>query len=86
MVRTSKYGIENLVLMMGLLQTEIGFLSVIVDTFENSQWTTLIQNNGVTRSGAVQSLLSRHQIVRTKYSHQVTVCALLTLMQKDYNH
>lgn len=52
----------------------------------NSGWTTLIENTGVTSSGVAQPLLSGRDVVRTKYSHQVTACILITLTHKDYNH
>ena len=59
--------------MMGALYTEIDFLSVTGDWLDNSGLTTLIKNAGLVRLGVVQSLLSWHLVVRTKYSHQITV-------------
>ena len=82
---TLLYEVCSMVYLMGLLRTEIFFLSVIGDRTENSGWT-MVQNAGVIRSGIAQSLLSGHDVVRTKHSHQVTACTLLTFMHKVYNH
>ena len=43
----TQYGIENLVLMLGPLHTEMAYMSTLGDFLANSGWTTLIYNAGI---------------------------------------
>ena len=81
----NEYGPSELVVMLGPLHIEMAYLSALGDWLENSGWTTLIQNASVTRSGVAESLLSGHDVVRTKYCHQITACVLNSLMHKAYD-
>ena len=81
-----QYGINKFVIMMGALHIEMAFLSTLGDWVEDSGWTTLINNAKVARAGVAQSLLTGHDVARTKYSHEVTLCALYKLLHNAFNH
>ena len=44
-------GIENLILILGPLHTEMAYMSTIGGFLANNGWTTLIYNAGIARSG-----------------------------------
>ena len=44
-------GIENLILMLGPLHTEMAYMSTLGGFLANNGWTTLIYNAGIARSG-----------------------------------
>ena len=77
------YGLQNLVLMLGALQIEIVLLSCLGDWLQDSGWTTALSNAGVTSSGN-DSLLSGHEVGKTKYVHQVTALTLYQLMKDAF--
>ena len=70
--------------MMGPLHTEMAFMNTVGDLLKDSGWTTIITNAHVARSGVAESLVSGHDVVRTKYSHQVTASALYKLQHQAY--
>ena len=74
----------NFVVMMGPLHTEMAFMSVIGDLLEDSGWNTILTNARVVRPGVSEALVSAHDVVRTKYSHQVTVAVLFQLRNGAY--
>ena len=74
----------QMVIMMGPLHIEMAFMKTVGDFLKDSGWTTLITNVQVAHSGVAESLLSGHDVVRTKYSHQVTASALYKLQHKAY--
>ena len=78
------YG-EKFVVLMGPLHIEMAFLSTLGDWLEDSGWTTAIGNARIARVGVVQSLVSGHDVARTKYCHQVTACALHMLMHQSHD-
>ena len=71
--------------MLGPLHTEMAFLSALGDLLESRGWKTVIMNACVTISGVAQSLLSGHDVARTKYAHQVTACTLDIQMHETYD-
>ena len=58
---------ENFVVILGVLHTEMTFITALVDSLENSGWSTVIMNAGVARSGVAQSLVLGLDVARTKY-------------------
>ena len=74
------YGRQNLVLMLDAIDIEIVLLSCLGDWLQDSGWTTALLNAGVTSSGN-DSLLSGHEVGKTKYVHQVTALTLHQLMK-----
>ena len=70
--------------MLGPLHIEMVFLSVFGDLVEGTGRTKVVQNAGITRPGVAQALLTGHDVVRTKYVHQVTVCCLDILMHEAF--
>ena len=62
----------------------MAFLSVLGDLVEGTRWTTVVQNESITRPGVAQALLTGHDVVRTKYVHQVKARCLDILMQEAF--
>ena len=81
---TNQCGQERFVIMLGPLHTEMAFLSVLGDLVEGTRWTTVVQNESLTRPGVAQALLTGHDVVRTKYVHQVKARCLDILMQEAF--
>ena len=77
------YGQQNLVLMLGALHIEMVLLSCLGDWIQDSGWPTALSNAGVTSSGN-DSLLSGHEVGKTKYAHQVTALTLYQLMKDAF--
>ena len=77
------YGQQNLVLMLGVLHIEMVLVSCLGDWLKDSGWTTALSNAGVTSSGN-DSLLSGHEVGKTKYAHQVTALTLYQLMKDAF--
>lgn len=70
--------------MLGALHIEKSFLSVLGDWVDNSGWTVALSSAKVTLTGN-QSLVSEHDVAKTKYSYQVTACALHQLIHQCFN-
>ena len=62
----------QLVTIMGPVHTEMASMNTVGNLLKDSGWTTIITNAHVARSGVAESLVSRHDVVRTKYNHHVT--------------
>ena len=77
------YGPQNLVLMLGALHIEMVLLNCLGDWLQDSGWTTALSNAGVKSSGN-DSLLSGHEVGKTKYVHQVTALILYQLMKDAF--
>ena len=77
------YGRQNLVLILYAIDIEIVLLSCLGDWLQDSGWTTALLNAGVTSSGN-DSLLSGHEVGKTKYVHQVTALTLHQLMKDAF--
>ena len=71
--------------MMGALHIEMSTLSALGAWLDDSGWTIALLNANVTTPDN-QSLISGHEVAKTKYCHQVTACTLNSLMQEAYNH
>ena len=76
---------ENFVIILGVLHTEMTFITALVDSLENSGWSTVIMNAGVARSGVAQSLVLGLDVARTKYALQITTCYINILMLVTYD-
>ena len=79
----AKYGQQNLVLILSVLHIEMVLLSCLGNCLQDSRWTTALSNAGVTSSENA-SLLSGHEVRKTKYVHQVTVLTLYQLMKDAF--
>ena len=79
------YGEKKLVVMLGALHIEMVMLSCIGDLLQDSGWTIALSNSGVTSPGN-DSLLTGHNVAKTKYTHQVTALALHRLMKIAYEN
>ena len=70
--------------MLRPLHIEMTFLSALRDLVEGSGWTTVVQNAGITRPEVAQALITGHDVLRTKYFHQVTTCCLDILIHETF--
>ena len=61
--------------MMGALHIEMSTLSALGACLDDSGWTIGLSNANVTTPDN-QSLISGHEVAKTKYCHQVTACTL----------
>ena len=69
--------------MRGAVHIEMVLLSCLGDWLQDSGWTTALSNAGVTSSGN-DSLISGHEVGKTKYVHQVTALTLYQLMKDAF--
>ena len=70
-------------LMCGALHIEMVLLSCLGDWLQDSGWTTAL-SNAVARSSGNNSLLSGHEVGKTKYVYQVTALTLYQLMKDAF--
>ena len=71
----------KLVTMMGPLHTEMAFMSTLGDILKESGWKTITSN---AQPGAAESLMSGHDVVPTKYIHQLTASTLHQLQHQAH--
>ena len=64
------HGEDKLVMMMGLLHTEIDFLTAIGDWLEGSGWIDLLIKSYIKTPGRADSMLQGKQVKRSRYIHQ----------------
>ena len=78
------YGEKTLLVMFGLFHTELAALKALGSWIEDSGWTSVLVQAGVTTPGTADSFLKASHISRTRHAHQVTAAALYVLMDKAY--
>ena len=74
---------HQLVTMIGPLHTEMAFMNTLGNILKDSGWTTIVSNAQIARPVA-ESLVSGHDVVRTKYIHQVTASTLHQLQHQAH--
>ena len=74
---------HQLVTMIGPLHTEMSFMNTLGNILKDSGWTTIVSNVQIARPVA-ESLVSGHNVVRTKYIHQVTASTLHQLQHQAH--
>ena len=74
---------RGLVLILGALHIEMVLHSCLGDWLQDSGWTTALSNAGVASPGN-DSLLSGHEVGKTKYAHQVIALTLYQLMKDAF--
>ena len=79
------YGQQKLVLMLGTLHIKMVMLICLGKWLQDSGWTIPQPNAGITSSGN-DSLISGHDVAKTKYVHQVTASTLCRLMTSAFEH
>ena len=79
------YGEKKLVVMFGGFHTELVALKALGSWIEDSGWTSVLVQAGVTTPGTIDSFLKAWHVSRTCLAHQVTAAALYVLMDKAYN-
>ena len=78
------YGEKKLVVTFGGFHTELAALEALGSWIEDSGWTSVLEQAGVTTPGTADSFLKASHVSRTRHAHQVTAAALYILMDKAY--
>ena len=78
------HGESKFVMMFGGLHLEMAFLKVLGKWIEGSGWVESLIQAGIASSGVADSFLKAVHVTRTRRAHQVTVCALYTLLAEAY--
>ena len=71
-------------MVLGGLHTEMAFMKSIGTLLRQSGWTDVLVNSDITSIGVAESCLSVSHVMRTRYAHQTTCCALSALMKMAY--
>ena len=69
---------------MGQLHTDMAFISTLGDILKDSGWKTITSNAQIAQPGVSESLVSGHDVVRTKYIHQLTASTLHQLQHQAH--
>ncbi|CAG9768418.1 unnamed protein product [Ceutorhynchus assimilis] len=80
----SEFGEELFVVMLGPLHIEKSFLAILGQYLENSGWNAVTGNSGVITSESAEGLLKVSNILKARAIHQVTACALYSLLFEAY--
>ena len=78
------YGEKKLV-MFGGFHTELAALKALGSWIEDSGWTSVLVQAGMTTPGTADSFLKALHISCTRHAHQVTAAVVYVLMDKAYN-
>ena len=78
------YGEKKLLVMFGGFHTELAALKALGSWIEDSGWTSVLVQAGVTTPGTADSFLKASHVSRTRHAHHVTAAALYFLMDKAY--
>ena len=79
-----RYGEDKLVVMLGGLHVEMGFLVMIGSWLNGSGWVESLEESGVSTFGKAESFLKDSHVKRSRYAHQVTACSLYHLLTEAY--
>ena len=71
--------------MLAELHSEMAYLSALGYWLDCSGWVAAITNSEIAKGGVVESFLSDSKVSKTRYAHQVTLCALEILLKRAYN-
>ena len=80
-----EYGVHKFLIMLGGLHIEMEYLSALGDWLDCSGWVAAITNSEIAKGGVAESFLSGSKVSKTKYAHQVALCALEILLKRAYN-
>ena len=80
-----EYGIHRFHIMLGGLHIEMAYLSALGDWLNCCGWVAAITNSEIAKGGVAESFLSSSKVSKTRYNHQVTLCALEILLKRAYN-
>ena len=72
--------------MMGPLHIGMAFMAVIGDWLEESGWDTVFVKSNINTSDRAQSFLWGNKVKRSRYAHQVSLAALIQLIQESFSH
>ena len=71
--------------MFGGFHTELAALKALGSWREDSGWTSVLVQAGVTTPGTADSFLKALHVSRTRHAHQVTAAVVYVLMDKAHN-
>ena len=80
----SEYGENQVVVMMGGLHVEMVMLKVIGNWLEDTGWSNVLCTSEVAEQGTANSFIWGSHVSKTRKAHQITACALYSLMKKAY--
>eukprot|EP00794_Sanderia_malayensis_P004251 gene4251-4816_t len=75
---------KECLIMLGPLHIEMAFLSAIGDWLEGSGWTTVFERAQISTIGRIESFLSGTKVKRSRYAHQVSLAALVTMSHRAF--
>ena len=78
------YGEDRYIVMMGSLHIEIASLKMIGQWLTNSGWECALAQADITIPGRANAIVASHDVARSRYTHQITACALHVLQRKAY--
>ena len=78
------YGEDRYIVMMGSLHFEIASLNMIGQWLTNSGWECVLVQADITIPGKANAILKASHVTRSRYTHQITACALHVLQRKSY--
>ena len=76
---------KSFVWMMGPFHIEMAFMAAIEDWLGGSGWTEIYEVSKVSTSGRIDNFLNSKEVKRTRYSHAVTLSALVTTSKTAFN-
>ena len=79
------YGEDRYIVMMGGLHIEMASLKMIGQWLTNSGWGCALVQADITTPGRANAILKASHVTRSRYTHQITACALHVLQQKAYD-
>ena len=68
--------------MLGGMDTEMAKMSTLGDLLQGSGWVTSLTQSGIVGPGIAQNMVKGTQLIKSRYSHQVTLAALWILSKK----
>ena len=75
---------SKMIILMGGLHIEMALGAAIGRFLDNSGWAQCLEEAAVTTAGRSESLLTGHFVKRTRYGHEVSVCALYLLLIESF--
>ena len=78
------YSEDRYIVMMGSLHIEIASLNMIGQWLTNSGWECVLVQADITIPGRANAILKASHVTRSRYTHQITACALHVLQRKSY--
>ena len=79
-----QYGTHRFLIILGGLKVEMVYLSTLEDWLDCSDCVAAITTSEIAEGGVAESFLSGSKVSKTRYAHQVTLCALEVPLIRAY--